>query len=219
MTLRDVLGVLLRRWRVVVIGLLCTVCAMGAVVGREGVYATQVDVILLAPIEPNRQNVFVGSLDSLINFTAIIERELNPGPRKPRLTSPTATLYGRGVRDGYSIEMPNTGGQWTNNFSRPVLNVQVVGPSEAEVRATLDSVIVTIDDTITARERAAGADPSRWVSVELAPTSPAIGYVPGEGKRAALAFGALGSAGTLLAAVQIDRWRSRRAGARRPVAP
>ena len=40
--------------------------------------------------------------------------------------------------------MPNSGGQWARNFDRPVLNVQVIGPDEAQVRARLESVVAEI---------------------------------------------------------------------------
>lgn len=218
MTFAEVLGVIARQWRAVLVGLLCTVVTMGAVVGRDGVYATQVDVIFLTPLDRTNQNVLVGDLVSLINFAAIVEREMNAGEAAPRMSSPTATLYGRGVREGYSVELPNTGGQWGNNFSRPVLNVQVVGPSPAEVTSTFEEVVRQIEQVAAARERAAGAPPTTWVSLRLSPAKPVIGYVPGGGKRAALALGALGAAGTVIGAVHLDRWRARR-DRREPAVP
>ena len=39
------------------------------------------------------------------------------------------TLVDQGVYDGAQIRQPNYGGQWSNNFTEPVLEVQASGAS------------------------------------------------------------------------------------------
>lgn len=211
MTVEQVARALARRWYVVAIGLACTAVLMVAAMGRPGVYTTQVDVVFLAPANPVGANVLESSQDSLIYFAAIVATEVNDGRRAPRLSSATATLYGTGVRDGYSVALPNTGGQWANNFSRPVLDVQVVGPSAEQVRDRLQVILTRIDDVAAAHEREAGAPPITWISTELAPATPVVSYVSGQPRRGAMAIGVLGLAVTVLAAVRFDRARARRA--------
>jgi hypothetical protein len=213
MTVEQVVRALARRWYIVAVGLACIAMMMVGAMGRAGVYTTQVDVVFLAPANPVGANILESSQDSLIYFAAIVATEVNEGKRAPRLSSATATLFGTGVRDGYSVALPNTGGQWANNFSRPVLDVQVVGPSAEKVRDVLAAVLGKIDTVAADHERAAGAPPATWITTELAPATPAVSYVSGQPRRGAMAIGMLGFAATALAAVRLDRWRARRPGA------
>lgn len=215
MTARDVIRMLGRRWLVVLVGLVCTALAMTWATGRVGVYATQIDVVFLVPSEPGKSNVLVDDVDPLITFARIIEIEVNAGRVVPRFSSPSATLYGAGVRDGYSVTMPNSGGQWTNYFQRPVLSVEVVGASEAEVRTNLGKAVATIDAAVSGRQRAAGLDPSIWIQTKNSPSTSVVTYIPGSPRRAALAIGLLGIALTGLSANVVDRLDARRGRRRR----
>ena len=97
-----------------------------------------------------------------------------------------------GRAGGLQRRTPQHGRAVGNNFSRPVLNVQVVGPSPAEVTATFEEVVRQIEQVAAARERAAGAPPTTWVSLRLSPAKPVIGYVPGgeSGRRSRSALSA-----------------------------
>lgn len=210
LTIEEVSRLLLRRWYIVALGVLCTLLVAGSVLARDGIYTTQVDVVFLAPSEPPTGNALTISQESLIYFAAIVERDVNSGRTGPRMSSATASLYGQGVREGYSVSLPNTGGQWANNFSRPVLDVEVVGASPEQVRLNLEAVLTRIEDTVAERQLSAGARRATWVSTQVAPATPVIGYVPVQGKRAALALGLLGGIVTLVATIQTDEWQSRR---------
>ena len=57
MTSRELLGLLLRRWYFVLLGAAISVLALYLATNRPGVYWTQVDVVLLAPVESHTPTI------------------------------------------------------------------------------------------------------------------------------------------------------------------
>jgi hypothetical protein len=200
-------------WYIVAAGAAVTA---GAVVlaGRvEGVYWTEVSVVFLPPAGSG--NVLEGHSQSLIGFAGAVEREVNEGSREPRLSSPNATLYGAGVRDGVSVELPDSGGQWESAFDRAALTVEVVGATPEAVSRRLTEVVGRIDTVIERRQRAAGVGESGFIATIVAPATPSVQHVQGSDGRARLALVLLG-AGTTYAAVVLAEERRPRVVGRAP---
>lgn len=205
MTTAGLLAALRRRWYVVVLGAIATVLVTSSVIRVPGVYWTQVDVVFLPPSNPNAGNVLEGESEGLIHFAAVVDRAFNGEPHGARLSSASASLYGAGVRDGYSVALVDTGGQWRSAFSRPVLSVEVVGSDRDAVAADLDAIVARIDRIVVDQQKKRGTPTESWITTELAPSVPVIAYVSGSGTRALGGIGLLGAGLTLLAVGTLER--------------
>ena len=204
MTRSEFVSTMLRRWYFLLGGLLCTFLAIGYFGVAPGVYSTQVDVVFLPPSEGVRGNPLEGRSDSLIYFAAIVEREVNDGANLTR-PSASATLYGSGIRSGYLVSLPNTGGQWRTNFGRPVLSVEVVDLDEANVTKVLNEQLAKVNDTVRRIQDEQGVAPENRIQTGLAPSVPVVTYVGGSRMRAALGITAIGIALSVLITIGLDR--------------
>jgi hypothetical protein len=205
MTSADVVMILLRRWPVVVAGLVLTVAAIVGATASQGVYSTQTDVLFLAPRSAVAPNPIESSSDSLVATAGLIARIANRGAAAPATASSSVSLTSQGIRKGYSIELPNSGGQWVNNFDRPVLVVQVVGPSEAWVRSTLATEIDQINSSLAALQKRDGIPKKSSIITSSAPRLATVDYATGDPRRVMAAMILLGTALTGFAAIGVDR--------------
>lgn len=215
MTTSELSGILRRRWYVVLLGLAVVAAALAYVSSRPGVYWSQVDVVILAPKSARFPNVIEQTSASLVSMAGLIERDVNKGMIAPATSSTGVTLAGEGVRDGHSIKLPNSGGQWANNFDRPVLDIQVVGADQEGVRSKLAAMVDLVKDDLKARQDADHIPRVTRITASSAPSSPPIFYLGGNRKKAAAATLLLGGLLTSVFTVGVDALLNTRARRRR----
>ncbi len=211
-----------RMWR----GLVAAVLVLGSaatagLVDHEwkgtGVYWGEAAVVFITPpdaLTPNTLSVISGSL---ISTAGIIQREVMGGPPKNRVVSESVTLLDQGVTDGVSVDLPNAGGQWANNFERPVLRVQSVNPDEKVALRRLESMVVQIQQALDRRQEEAGVSKANWITTQVTPGTISVVMRTGNQKRAAAAALLLGLLVTGSVAVLVDAAGHRRQ--RRRTAP
>ncbi|MET0447770.1 MAG: hypothetical protein ABWX74_12465 [Aeromicrobium sp.] len=201
MTTSELAGIMRRRWYVVALGVVLLAGALHVVASRPGVYWAQVDVVILAPKSTRFPNVIEQTSQSIIAMAGLVERDVNKGVEEPATASASASLAGMGVRDGYLVRLPNSGGQWANNFDRPVVDVQVVGPDETVVRARLVALVDDVERALAARQTADGVAPKNRITASSTPAAAPVFYMDGNPKKALLVTlllgGGLISAGTV----------------------
>lgn len=217
MTTNELVHILRRRWYVVALGVALLMGAVHHVATRPGVYWTQVDVVFLAPKSVRYPNVIEQTSQSVIAMAGLIEHEVNKGLKEPATASASTTLAGVGVRDGYSVRLPNSGGQWASNFDRPVVDVQVIGPSESGVRARLATLAGEVERTLAARQEADGIPPLNRITASSTPTAAPVFYLNGNPKKAILVTLLLGGGLISVGTVGADRLLTARARRRRTV--
>jgi hypothetical protein len=206
------------RWRLVIVAL--GVCATAAtasfVVHSPGVYHQQVDVAFLRPKDQAGRNAFQYGSSNLIRTAGIVGRIVGSADAGPGLSSDDATLIGTGATHGFTVRLPNSGGQWAYNFDRPVLDVQVVGRSTEEVAATMATVLAKIDATLLDQQEGLGVRPASMVRTQRIPEIPRMDYSNGSHLRALVLVLALGAGITAAGSAAVGREVTRR---RLPVAP
>ena len=210
MTTGLLVMLLRRRWYVVLICLCLTAGAMVGVHQRAGLYWAQVDVVFLAPKSPDFPNTIQQTTGSVIAMAGLVEAELNKGTPMPATASAGATLAGQGVRDGYLIRVPSTGGQWAPNFDRPVIDLQVIGPDLEVVQRRLADLVGRIRRTLETLQVQDGARRSEFITTATAPTEAQVIYLDGKPTRALGLTLLLGLTGAVVAAVSFDSWALRR---------
>jgi hypothetical protein len=189
LTIWDVIRVSRRLWPMVLIGLALTGLVTVTVRNQPGAYSGHARVTILAP-EPFRGNAVAKTSDSLVALAGVVAYLAMGAGGDARSVSDQVTLLDEGVRDGYSIQQPNAGGQWVFNFQDAVLDVQSAGPtlerSQQQMDAALDSIYNSLD------KLQASVAPDQRVTVHLSQGDPAFTYDHGSTMRATLATVLLG---------------------------
>ena len=210
MTAWLILAAVRRRWRIGLAGMLVTILVMGWSTTTTGTYYSQVYVVLLAPVSTEQPNTYQYIGRSLVAAAGLVVREVDPTATEPAPVSPEVTLVDRGITHGYRVRMPNSGGQWSFNFERPELDVEVAGSSPEEVRATMAEVVARIRRTLDDGQSKGGTARSQMISSTLSPPDPPVFYARGSRFRALFAILALGIGLTLGIVVGVEQWLIRR---------
>jgi hypothetical protein len=213
----ELLLVCLRRWYVLLVGVLCVAAVAFTLDRTPGVYFAQVDVLFLADDSSAGGNPLQNQEDSVIHFASVVQQSVSDGAVQLRLSSPSATLQGSGIREGYVARLSDAGGQWESSFNRAVIEIEVVDSSPAEVNRVLDEVLGRIESETERIQSDAGIDPAAWVTADSETDDVSIGYMGstrGSRLRGLAAVALVGGAATLVTAALFDRWRSRRAAVR-----
>lgn len=209
MVIAGVLQGVRRFWLLGALGMACTVAAALMVVRAEGVYWAKAEVLFAVPSSPGT-NALMDSHETIIATAGLIQRDVVGARDTSRVVSDSVTLVGQGVREGVSVRLPNSGGQWANNFERPVLDVQVVSESQEGAQRRLDRTISSINKALTQRQQQARVNSANLITMTVMPAAPEVQYVTGERYKAALVTFVLGTVLSLGLVRFLHRWQTTR---------
>lgn len=191
----------------VLVGALVTAVAGYGAIRADGVYFARTELAFLAPQSTANPNALRTQSDSLIITAGVVARELTGPAEWPKFGSMEVTLAGAGVRDGWSLRLPDTGGQWASNFASQRLVLEVVGPTaevvDARQRQLVDEVVATLDALQTSQ----GAAPQERITILATPESPVLSHVTGSRPRALAMTAVLGMSMTLSCVLMLERRR------------
>lgn len=209
MTIWEALLALVRRWYIVLAALLVALVGSYGAVKAPGVYWSRAEVTFLAPASQVNPNTLKVRSSDLIITAGVVAKLVNGNITWNKMADPAATIVGEGVRDGWSVRLPDYGGQWSRVYSRQVLDVQVAGPTEEAVRARQTELLNQIDAELAGLQT--GVAESDRITTTVVPAVPAIYYFHGSKLRALAMTWVLTGAGALAVAV----WLEHRGGKRR----
>lgn len=211
MTFWDVLAACGRRWTVLVAGLIVTAALAGFVVIRApAVYWSQVDLVFLAPPSQRYPNNLASSSQSLIMTAGIVVNKVNEGVDALATASDRVTMVDEGILTGTMIRLPDSGGQWSHNFDRSVLDVQAAGATPEKVSAELANAVARVQSALSAEQEAAGVSPENTIRIQSAPATAQVFQLRGEPLQALLATVILGLGLSIAGVVYADRrWSGR----------
>jgi hypothetical protein len=208
MTTAAFFRVIGRRWYIILLGLALAGLTFVLMNRAGGTYTAESSVIFVAPGSSGVSQVQDGYLPSLVDYAAIVERVARNGQPADRLASNDATLFGAGVTKGYTIELPNTGGQWAVSFSQPRLEISVVGPSSDWVTKTMTHQLARVETIARDLQSVGGSSEANSITTSALPTVPVVQYqgaTRSTQARALLALIILGLGLSSVVAVLIDR--------------
>ena len=211
MALHKFTGVLFRQWLVVLVGAVCTIAAGLAAMHDPGIYFTRTNLVFLAPTSSNYPNALRTQSTDVIDTAGLVAKRLTGPGEVTKYASPDVTLVGLGVRDGWSLRLPDTGGQWATNFATQMLVLDVVGPTREIVEQRRDYLVQRTAQELDRMQRDAGVAPVNDITVIPAPASAVVHHVTGNRLRALGMTALLGVGLTGAAALVVDRRRSGRA--------
>jgi len=201
----DQRGVVRRRWPVVLVGLIVTVVLGLLTLRMPGVYWASTKVVFLVPASEQQPNQLAPDNSAAIAFAGVIEVEINGGLPLRRATSPDVTLVDEGIFDGWSVLMPDTGGQWAHNFAESSLIVQATGPSAEVVQNRMNDLIGRITALVRSYEDTAHVSAAERIDLTMAPTAVSVQYSNGHQSHALAVIILLGFVVSLVASVLVDR--------------
>lgn len=206
---------LARRWFVLLIGLALTAGWAASAMQVTGVYTARTTITLLPPVGwAVGGNTLTDSAATLVGFARIVEETIADSPTGQLFSSADTPLYGAGVREGERVYVPNQGGQWAPNFNRPVLIIDVVGPTAENVVERVDALTDEIAAIIEQRQDEFGVFDDQRIEWQAAPQSPEVSYVGPNRIRMLGGIAALGVMGSAGAALALDILLRRRREAR-----
>jgi hypothetical protein len=169
-----------------------------------GVYYGSADVVFVLPASTRTPNALGLFPSSLIATASVVQREVSGGPDSAHVVSGNVTIVDEGETSGVSVTLPNTGGQWANNFEQASLHVQVSDPNEAVALDRLASTVALIQSTLLAREDAANVSVDRRIRTEVSPRQLSVKHLTGQRMKALAATVALGLGATVALMVLAD---------------
>lgn len=216
MTIWELVRVLLRRWPVVVVGLLATgAVAMGPAKGQSVVFS-RTELAFLAPTNAHYPNALRTTSDAVIMTAGVIAKRISGPEPMTKFGSTEVTLIGQGIRDGWSLRLPDTGGQWAPNFATQVLVLEVVAPTKQEVERRQAALISRVQQELSSMQDGFGVAGQNKISVIEAPERSVSYSVTGDRHRASAMAALLGVGATTTAALLLDRGLGRRGGEHTP---
>lgn len=211
MTAAEFLLILVRRWYVVLLGIALTGVCGYALVDREPMYYTRVEVVVLPPLERPDVNVLTRGPYSLTEIASLLVAEFNGKNRPLPMNNSDATLYGQGIRSGMQVRLHNSGGQWVSIFDKPVIEVEVVDPDPERVQMEAARAVTRLRHILDQQQQVDfGIKKSSQVTLRESPDYPVIQEVRGNRPRTAAATLLIGGWVTLVAAYLTDRVLTRR---------
>ena len=206
MTAVELIRALLRRWYVVLLGVLLT-AAVGATAAHERtVYYTHFEVVVLPPQEPPNPNTLRSGPYDLVPMAGVLVSAFNGGERPLQMSTSETTIYGEGMRRGHLVRLRNgSTSQWRPMFDRPVIDVQVVDPDPALVEQHARAITSKLRDILRDRQQALGVRPAARMTLEQSPADPVVEHVMGSRMRASGAVLLIGGWLTLLGVYWVAR--------------
>lgn len=210
MTSRELLAMLLRRWYIVVAGMLLTIAVVWPVSHRPGVYWTQMSVLLLPPTYEYFPNKLEDPHYSLSALAGLVVDDFN-GQNRPLMTaSSDTTLYGMGLRSGLEVKQPNMGNQWQPLFPNAAIDVQVVDRDPEVVAARARETVGELDQLLAQRQDELGVIETMRVSLIASPDEASVYYISGSRTRAMAVGAAVGIILTVVAVYWVERFTGAR---------
>ncbi len=181
---------------------------------QPGVYWSDVHVRFVAPTNPTNPNSLQVSEKSLI-MTAGAVGEVIDDSDGPRTSSSDVHISGLGVKSGWSVTLPNSGGQYINYYADPYLDLQVVGPDPVTVQRTMQRLVAKTESTLAELQDRADVPQSDRISAKVLPLSSAPMYYEHGSRKRALAAGIALMIGAVAAAIAagLSRFSRRPRGA------
>lgn len=208
MTLWELLRACWRSWPVVVIGALVTASVGYVAISDDGVYYTRTELAFLAPSSLASPNAVRTQSDSIIVTAGAVARAVTGTEDLPKFASPDVTLVGTGITDGWSLRMPDTGGQWASNFATQRLVLEIVGPTREAVAARQQQLTAEVASTVRTMQSGQGAQPADLITAIPTPESTVIFHVSGDRARALGMTAVVGVGVTLACVVLLERRRA-----------
>lgn len=212
MTLREGLRAILRRWYVFVMALLVAGLLVGAFWADSGVYSTRTIVAFTYPHESTLTPDNATSNESVIAFAGAVASAISPNGPPVKYSMASAPIYGAGLREGVVVGLHDDGSQWAPSFGSAMIEIRIVGATEAWVTEQQTAVLESVVLITAAMQDELAVDLDERITARVEPLSMAIEHITPSRIAQLAAVGAMTLAGSIAgtwAAISLERWANR----------
>lgn len=202
MTIWEWLTALLRRWPILLAGILCTMGAVVLVHGRPIAYEACGSVVVSAPKTLTYPNIYNNLRGSLVAATGLIVQELTSAPVQRHLMS-------EGLAPSYQAEVHNTGTVETPGYTEPLMDVCTSSYDSGLALRTSNAVIREFGTILRTRQASAHV-PRKSLLTDTVIVKPGAQPVTGRPSQAYLGVGLMGLIITGVVALWSDQLVRRR---------
>jgi hypothetical protein len=205
-------GMDITQWAVALPVLLLMTPLIVAASQSKGVYSANQDVVFLPPPGAAAGNPLRLDSEDIVQFAAVIERRAIAKSSEPQLKTNAASLYTTGVREGYSVYLPNAGSQWEPSFNKAVVKVEAVADDPATAEEIVAGLAGKLAAAAAREQYTLGVSRSAHITTERSPSATAVSYHASSPTAAAMALVllALGLGAGAASAYRIIRLTARR---------
>jgi hypothetical protein len=178
MTLREFLGLILRRWYIVVAAL-AVAAVLTVVFARDGgIFTTKTAVVFTLPDTTALMPQNGSGEESLIAFAGAVAAQVTPGRPATRFYSRAdAPLYGAGVREAVTVSLRNDGTQWSNSFGSATIDIEIVGRTQEWVQQQQSDILSSIQTIALSEQALAEVSGDQRITVHVEPLTKAIEHI------------------------------------------
>lgn len=197
MTVREILGVVARRWYTSVFAVALAVLLTFLMLQDGGIYTTRTVVDFRWPGAARLDPLNGFADESVIAFAGLVAHKVNTGREPDRYATDEAPLYGAGRREGEFVEVSFVGSQFATNYPDAAIEVHVIGRERASVEERQQALVDDVLQTSIQLQEEEGAVPSHLITQEVRPLSAQIDYIAPSWVGKISAFGAMAAAGVI----------------------
>ena len=166
--------VLNRRWYIVAAVILCMFPVFYYASASTGVYYSRTQLLFLPPPNKVGGNALQSEAVTTVMYAAILERRFNGNDGAQPLKTTDAPLYATGLRTGYSVFLPNSGGQWRMSFKDPEIVIEVVAEDKDSVIREMNRIAGQLQREASDQQESIGVFPEAFITTELSPQQPNV---------------------------------------------
>lgn len=166
MTPAEFFAALSRRWYAVVAMLIAVAASCMFLWPGQHVYSARGSVTFLWPGSISLSKTDDGGLAALVNFAAMVRLAIDDGQAQES-TSFGGSLVGAGVRNGFTVVLPNSGGQWSAEYNQPRLQVESVAATPDVAAAKASSLIQEITAAASELQARLSIPPDAFISTSV----------------------------------------------------
>ncbi|GGV59178.1 hypothetical protein GCM10010294_06960 [Streptomyces griseoloalbus] len=202
MSPRDVAEALLRRWYVLLLGLLLTAAGTYQVLRPAPQYVSSAVVVLKPPVTGNQPNQLTNLQPPLATLSyGVVQQLESPAGREE--------LNAAGVRGAYQLIPRNSGTSATPRYLIPSVQVQARRAGAVEADTAVQRVVDVYTRHVADLQDAQGIAPGLRISASVL-VAPSATPVQGSRTRALAGTALLGGTAAILGALWCDRYALRR---------
>lgn len=149
----GVVRLVIKRWYLFLAGFLVAAVGIHLASNAQRIYTAELDVTFDPPDKVIYNEDWVDYTETLIAYSEVVDAAFAEVRESITLSSPQATLYGNGVREGISVDLKTTGNQWVEQLDRPVITIKVSSSDQAFTVSTttdLAQQIASLSDQLQA---------------------------------------------------------------------
>lgn len=194
-TVREILGVVARRWYTSAFAFALVAVLVFLMLQDGGTYTTRTVIDFRWPGAARLDPLNGFADESVIGFAGLVAQKVNAGHDPDRYATDEAPLYGAGRREAEFVEVSFVGSQFASAYPNAAIEVHVIGRARESVEERRKALVDNVLQTSIRLQEAAGT--SQLITQEVRPLSSQIDYVAPSRLSKISAFSAMTAAGAI----------------------